>query len=62
VLGSDLRQILYMGLTFVVVPVGMLLLLRVTAANPRAVPKTWSGMGRGRGALIGAPLFSGQST
>jgi hypothetical protein len=34
VLGSDLRQMLYMGLTFVVVPVGMLMLLRDMFGDP----------------------------
>jgi hypothetical protein len=34
VIGSDLRQLLYMGLTFVVVPVGMLMLLRDMLGDP----------------------------
>ena len=34
VIGSDLRQLLYMGLTFVVVPVGMLMLLRDMFGDP----------------------------
>jgi hypothetical protein len=34
VLGSDLRQMLYLGLTFVVVPVGMLMLLRDMFGDP----------------------------
>ena len=33
-IGSDLRQFLYMGLTFVVVPVGMLMLLRDMFGDP----------------------------
>ena len=34
ILGTDLRQFLYMGLTFVVVPVGMLMLLRDMFGDP----------------------------
>jgi hypothetical protein len=34
VIGSDLRQALYLGLTFVVVPVGMLMLLRDMFGDP----------------------------
>jgi len=34
VIGSDLRQVLYLGLTFVVVPVGMLMLLRDMFGDP----------------------------
>jgi hypothetical protein len=34
VVGSDLRQALYLGLTFVVVPVGMLMLLRDMFGDP----------------------------
>jgi hypothetical protein len=34
VLGTDLRQFLYMGLTFVAVPVGMLMLLRDMFGDP----------------------------
>jgi hypothetical protein len=34
VIGTDLRQFLYMGLTFVVVPVGMLMLLRDMFGDP----------------------------
>ncbi len=33
-IGSDLRQFLYMGLTFVAVPVGMLMLLRDMFGDP----------------------------
>jgi hypothetical protein len=33
-LGTDLRQLLYMGLTFVAVPVGMLMLLRDMFGDP----------------------------
>jgi hypothetical protein len=34
VLGTDLRQFLYMGLTFVAVPIGMLMLLRDMFGDP----------------------------
>jgi hypothetical protein len=34
VIGTDLRQLLYMGLTFVAVPVGMLMLLRDMFGDP----------------------------
>jgi hypothetical protein len=34
VIGTDLRQLLYMGLTFVVVPVGMLMVLRDMFGDP----------------------------
>lgn len=34
VIGSDLRQTLYLGLTFVVVPVGMLMVLRDMFGDP----------------------------
>ena len=33
-IGADLRQLLYMGMTFVVVPVGMLMLLRDMFGDP----------------------------